>query len=98
LLLLLVLVARMRSRGFDDNEIEEAAVTATRQAIARASVPEPTVALPTGAMPRQEITWGSSEFGNAWGNGSAAEPTLTGAYRNGASSTKPSGDPWTSSW
>jgi hypothetical protein len=98
LLILLVLVARMRSRNFDENEIEEAAVTATRQAIARTSVPEPTVALPSGAMPRQEVVWGSGEFGNAWGSGGAAEPTLSGAYKNGASSTKPSGDPWTSSW
>jgi hypothetical protein len=98
LLILLLLVARMRSRGFDDNEIEEAAVAATRQAIAHTSVPEPTVALPTGSTPRPEIAWGSSEFGNAWGSGGSAEPSLTGSYKNGAGSAKPSGDPWTSSW
>jgi hypothetical protein len=97
LLILLVVVARMRSRGFDENEIEQAAVAATRQAIARASVPEPTVALPTGSLPRPEIAWGSGEFGNAWGSG--GEPSLTGSYNNGAGSSKPvNGDPWTSSW
>jgi hypothetical protein len=101
LLILLVLVARMRSRGFDDNEIEEAAVTATRQAIAHTSVPEPTVALPSGATPRPEVAWGSGEFGNAWGSSGTAEPTLGGNYKNGANgstSAKPAGDPWTSSW
>jgi hypothetical protein len=99
LLILLVVVARMRSRGFDDNEIEQAAVAATRQAIAHTSVPEPTVALPTGTAPRPEVAWGSGEFGNAWGNsGSPAEPSLTGSYSNGTSSAKPAGDPWSSSW
>ncbi|MCB0187614.1 MAG: hypothetical protein KDE31_25270, partial [Caldilineaceae bacterium] len=101
LLILLVLVARMRSRGFDENEIEQAAVSATRQAIAHTSVPEPTVALPSGATPRPEVAWGSGEFGNAWGNsGGAAEPSLTGSHVNGANGAgaKPAGDPWTSSW
>lgn len=102
LLILLVLVARMRSRGFDENEIEQAAVSATRQAIAQTSVPEPTVALPSGVTPRPEVAWGSGEFGNAWGNsGGAAEPSLTGSHANGAngaSGAKPAGDPWTSSW
>lgn len=100
ILILLVLVARMRSRSFDEGEIEQAAVAATRQAIAQTSAPEPTVALPTGAAPRAEAAWGSSEFGNAWSNSGSAEPTLsgTGAYKNGAGAAKPAGDPWTSSW
>jgi hypothetical protein len=102
LLILLVMLARLRSRGFDDNEIEQAAVAATRQAIARTTVPEPTAALPTGATPRPEVAWGSGEFGNAWGSNGLAEPTVTGSatYTNGANgaSVKPSGDPWTSSW
>jgi hypothetical protein len=99
LLILLVLVARMRSRNFDENEIEQAAVAATRQAIARTSVPEPTVALPTGSTPRAEVAWGSGEFGNAWGSGGGAEPSISGTYTNGAGgASKPSGDPWTSSW
>jgi hypothetical protein len=98
LLVLLVLLARFRSRGFDDNEIEQAAVKATHQAIARTSVPEPTVALPTGASPRHEVAWGSGEFGNAWGSAGPAEPSLNGVYKNGAGATKPAGDPWTSSW
>jgi hypothetical protein len=100
LLILLVVLARLRSRGFDENEIEQAAVTATRQAIARTSVPEPTVALPTGATSRPEIAWGGGEFNNAWGSGGSAEPSLSGSapYTNGAGSAKPSGDPWTSSW
>jgi hypothetical protein len=101
ILILLVLVARMRSRGFDDEEIEQAAVAATRQAIAHTSVPEPTVALPSGAAPRQEIAWGTSEFGNAWSNGGSTEPTFSGSYSNGtsgASNTKSSGDPWSTSW
>jgi hypothetical protein len=100
LLILLVVVARMRGRNFDENEIEQAAVAATRQAIAQTSVPEPTVALPSGALPRAEVAWGSGEFGNAWSrSGGSAEPTLSGAYKNGANGAKPSsGDPWTSSW
>jgi hypothetical protein len=102
LLILLVVVARLRSRGFDDNEIEQAAVMATRQAIARTSVPEPAVALPTASSSRPEIAWGSGEFGNAWGSGGTAEPSIPGyngqpAYSNGPS-VKPAGDPWTSSW
>jgi hypothetical protein len=97
LLILLVVVARLRSRGFDEDEIEQAAVAATRQAIARTSVPEPTVALPTAATSRPEVAWGSGEFGNAWGNGGSAEPSLSG-YANGASIKPSSGDPWTSSW
>jgi hypothetical protein len=98
LLILLVVMARLRSRGFDDNEIEEAAVAATRQAIAHTSVPEPTVALPTAASARSEVAWGSGEFGNAWSSSGGAEPAAS--YTNGASSAlKPSnGDPWTSSW
>jgi hypothetical protein len=102
LLILLVVIARMRSRGFDDNEIEQAAVAATRQAIARTSVPEPTVALPTASSSRPEIAWGSGEFGNAWNSGGTAEPSVTAyggqpAYTNG-SAVKSSGDPWTNSW
>jgi hypothetical protein len=99
LLILLVVVARMRGRNFDENEIEQAAVAATRQAIAQTSVPEPTVALPSGALPRAEVAWGGGEFGNAWSSGGTAESTLTGAYKNGANGAKPSsGDPWTSGW
>jgi len=97
-LILLVLLARFRGRNFDDNEIEQAAVTATHQAIARTTVPEPTVALPTGTTPRHEVAWGSGEFGNVWGSSGPAEPSMSGVYKNGAGGTKPAGDPWTSSW
>ncbi|MCC6457600.1 MAG: VWA domain-containing protein [Caldilineaceae bacterium] len=98
LLILLVVMARVRSRSFDDNEIEEAAVAATRQAIAHTTVPEPTVALPTAAGTRPEVAWGSGEFGNAWSSSGGAEPAAS--YANGAgSASKPSnGDPWTSGW
>jgi hypothetical protein len=100
LLILLVLIARMRSRGFDENEIEQAAVTATRQAIARTSVPEPTIALPSGSTPRAEAAWGSGEFGNVWGGSGTTETSVGSAtYTNGANGAKPSGgDPWASSW
>jgi hypothetical protein len=98
LLILLVLLARFRGRNFDEHEIEQAAAAATHQAIAHTSVPEPTVALPTGATPRHEVAWGSGEFGNAWGSSGPAEPSMSGAYKNGAGATKPAGDPWTSSW
>jgi hypothetical protein len=100
LLILLVLIARMRSRGFDENEIEQAAVTATRQAIARTSVPEPTIALPSGSTPRAEAAWGSGEFGNVWGGSGTAETSVGSApYTNGANGAKSSGgDPWASSW
>jgi hypothetical protein len=113
-LLLLVVVARLRGRGFDESEIEQAAVVATRQASANMSAPEPVVPLPSIHAPRPEVTWGSSEWGGAWSGG--AEPSFpaqgattgqtatgyaNGSYRNGTGGTSaPSGggDPWASSW
>ncbi len=107
LLILLVVVARMRGRNFDETEIEQAALAATRQATASASVPEPAIALPTAVGPRAEMAWGSSEFGNAWGSSGGADPGFGAGGQSAASSAngtnnpypKPSsGDPWTSSW
>lgn len=97
LLVLLVVVARIRGRGFDEHELEEAAVAAARElAAANAAMPEPASALPTGATaPRREIAWGTSEWGNAWANpGDAGSP----AYSANGAANKPSGDPWSSSW
>lgn len=98
LLVLLVVVARIRGRGFNDNELEEAAVAATREvAAANAAVPEPTAALPSAATAmRREVAWGSSEWGSVWNNpGGDAGSSARSA--NGAAN-KPSGDPWNTSW
>ncbi len=106
LLILLVVVARLRGRNFDESEIEQAAVAATRQTAASIStVPEP-APLPSASLgPRSDVTWGSSEWGSAWGSSGeavgASRPTNGstpgGAYSNGGA-PKPSGDPWSSSW
>lgn len=97
LLFLLVVVARIRGRGFDEHELEEAAVAATREvAAANAAVPEPSSALPTAATAlRREVAWGSSEWGSVWNNaGEAGSQT----YPANGATAKPTGDPWSSSW
>lgn len=101
LLLLLVMVARLRGRGFDDSEIEQAAVVATRQAAAGMSAPEPVTPLPSINAPRPEVTWGNTEWGSVWNSGGSAEPSFptygaatgqsstghaNGSYRNGTGS------------
>ena len=102
------MVARLRGRNFDETEIEQAAMAATRQATASTSVPEPAIPLPTATSPRAEVAWGSSEFGNAWSSSGSAEPSWgyggngqPPAGLNGTNNAYPkasSGDPWTSSW
>jgi hypothetical protein len=92
LLLLLVLVARLRGRGFDDSEIEQAAVVATRQAAANLSAPEPAAPLPSINAPRPEVTWGNTEWGSVWNSGGSAEPSFP-AY--GATTGQPSSSGYT---
>ncbi len=75
LLLLLALVARLRSRGFDQGEVEEAAMAAAMKApIAPSDVPAvaemPVVAAPSAATPG----WGASEWGTVWGAPTPAPP------------------------
>lgn len=97
-LVLLVLVARIRGRGFDETELEEVAMAATREvSAANASVPEPAAPLPAAATsPRAESAWGSSEWGSVWNNpgSDAGSP----AYSARGAGNQPSGDPWSSSW
>ncbi len=76
LLVLLVVVARMRGRGFDDSEIEQAAVVATRQAAAGMSAPEPAAALPSVNAQRPEVTWGNTEWGGVWNQSGGAAPSF----------------------
>lgn len=109
LLILLVVVARLRGRGLDDAEIEQAAAAASRQVAVSTQVAPPTAPLPTVSAPRPEVTWGSSEWGSAWSSDGAGQSA--GSYTNGggangnngtqrgsSTATKSGGDPWSSSW
>lgn len=106
LLILLVVVARLRGRNFDETEIEQAAIAATRQTAASISAVPEAAPLPSASLgPRSDVTWGSSEWGSAWSSSGeavgAARPTNGsspgGAYSNGGT-PKSGGDPWNSSW
>jgi hypothetical protein len=104
LLLLLMLVARIRGRGFDDAELEQVAQVATREAIASGAVPEPAAPLPLAAATtaRMDVAWGSSEWGSVWtatpGAGIGAAASAQPAAPGGNQGTPRGGDPWTSSW
>jgi hypothetical protein len=95
LFLLLLVVARIRGRGINDVEIDEAAV-----ATAMPMPPMPAAETPgaasgaTFANPASlDAVWGNSEWGGSWG-GEVNERAPVGAHTiNGAG-----GDPWRSSW
>ena len=103
LMLLLVLVARLRSRGFNDAEIEEAAVAATMQmsatdpAAAASEQPflEPAVA---GHSPQTASMWGTSEWGSVWGAKAEVDETVASGYSPKTNGAANGGDPWASSW
>ncbi len=97
LLLLLVIVARVRSRGFNADEVEEAAMAAAIKTVAvqsetaGAAVEPPLPAAPNTASP----AWGASEWGTVWGAQAPPDEPVksspTQANGHGA-------DPWNSSW
>ena len=64
LLLLLVVIARMRGRGFDQDAVEQAAMESAMRTVAvdrtEAAAERPITAAPATAV------WGTSEFGAAW--------------------------------
>jgi hypothetical protein len=99
LLLLLVTVARFRGRGIDEDEIEEAALAATRQMAAESFTPQ--VARPIEAegsfIPVREADldalWGQSEWGAPWNGG--VSPSDTPAP---PATDRPDADPWSDSW
>jgi hypothetical protein len=97
LLLFLVGVARVRSRGIDEDEIEEAAMAATRQMAAETFTPQ--VAQP-GESERTfvpvsdaESVWGQSEWGIPWREGVAGDDAPAPPATD-----RPKTDPWSESW
>lgn len=94
LLLLLVLVARMRGRNIDDDEIEQAATAAVNLAHpAPEARPAAESAFPSPVPASAEAVWGRSEWGAAWPSGegddrSSHQPTPGSA----------AGDPWSAGW
>ncbi|MEZ4863507.1 MAG: vWA domain-containing protein [Caldilineaceae bacterium] len=101
LFVLLVLVARIRGRNIDEDELEEAAVAST---FAMSSAPEaaapaaPPLAFETPVQ--NEGAWGADEWGSsgAWGNAT----TSTTQSSAGNTTYKPNGsaeaDPWKTGW
>jgi hypothetical protein len=101
LLLLLVVVARIRGRSLDDRELEQAAVSATREAVASVAVaPEPIAPLPSASSTtaRTEAAWGKSEWGSVWSSGSSTDAAAPTYSANGVRSQPSSSDPWSTSW
>lgn len=95
LFLLLVSVARLRSRGINDVEIDEASV-ATTMPIQAPPIPS---AMSGGNNPPPaalDAVWGNADWGDAWGGSEAGERPASGSGYS-ASSTE-SGDAWGSSW
>ncbi len=102
LLLLLVIVARMRSRGFNEDEIEQAAIAATMQMATpsgrnreTSDSPEPFAPV---SSPQVEAMWGSSEWSSAWGSGGEANDAGASGRATNPTQNGKNGDPWSSSW
>ena len=106
LLLLLVLIARFRGRGFDEEEIEEAAIATAHSSQAMPEglgsggdfMPQPT----SGLAAADDTVWGNaawggsgdSEWGSAWGQAAGeSQPSQPETSTNNAD-----GDTWQSSW
>lgn len=97
-LLLLVAVARIRGRGIDEEELEQAAMAATLQMplappAAADAYPEPVAEGASGAW--DDAAWEQGEWGSVWDTGQPAgarTPQVPPA--NGAAAE----DPWRSSW
>lgn len=98
LFLLLVAVARLRSRGLDDVEIDEAAV-ATTMPIPPVTANAVSNSSSTFAMPGSaDSVWGTAEWGGAWGSGDQGEHAAVGAFAAGGAPGADGGDPWQSNW
>jgi len=97
ILLLLVLVARVRGRDINEEELEEAAI-ATTFAMNPAGEPirSETPVLSFDPPSASDGAWGNSEWGNSWGASPTGDtPTATNQANGG--NTKDN-DPWRSSW
>ncbi len=96
-LLLLVSVARIRSRGINEDEIEEAAMAATRQMAAETFTPKVANATETEhsfvPVSGSESVWGQSEWGAPWNGATSAGDTPAPPTTD-----RPSADPWRDSW
>jgi hypothetical protein len=96
LFLLLVAVARIRGRGVNDVEIDEAAVAT---AMPMPSLTPTEIGSTAGATtfanpPSLDAVWGNAEWGTAWGSEAGERPAGGVPATNGAGG----GDPWRSSW
>lgn len=94
LFLLLVAVARIRGRGIDEVEIDEAAVAPALPPVPQAAELSSTASAAGFANPASmDAVWGNAEWGTAWGAASEGTPVATEHLANGTG-----GDPWRTSW
>ena len=102
LFLVLVVMARVRGRDIDEEELEEAATASTFAASSapveslRSEAPALAIDTPvatTGSGTKE--TWGGAEWGSAWGGSSNGDTSYPSANSNGNNSDN---DPWRSSW
>jgi hypothetical protein len=98
LFLLLVAVARLRSRGIDDVEIDEATVATTTPLTPPAEVAPLASGTTFASPPAMDAVWGNAEWGGAWGSDEANERPAVGAYPANGSNGTDGDDPWRSSW
>jgi hypothetical protein len=96
LFLLLVVVARLRGRGINDVEIDQAAVASglplpAKPALDLAGPAETTAFANPAAL---DAVWGNAEWGTAWGSEGSERPASSAQAASGAGG----GDPWRSSW
>ncbi len=100
LLILLVIVARTRGRGFDQDEVEQAAMTKAVQTIT-VDTPETGPDKPIAPAPiPSTASWGGSEWGSAWTSPSSQDQSTAQSEApssNGHTKGQPT-DPWDSSW
>jgi hypothetical protein len=94
LFLLLVAVARVRGRGIDDVEVDEATVAPAMPPVPPAPDLGGASAAASFANPASlDAVWGNAEWGGAWGAAGDSPPVTTEPLANGAG-----GDPWRTSW
>lgn len=107
--LLLVLMAQIRNRDFDEDEAEEVATAATVHSInstfaetaAQAGETANDIGLPQANVgpPVSGSAWTSSEWGSVWSSGGQSGSQAGNAFGgDGAQSSGNQGDPWSSSW
>ena len=98
LLVLLVIVARARGRGFDQEAVEQAAMqSALRTVAVDTSETAADRPLPTIPAPSAPAVWGSSEWGGAWPAQGGGEEQTKSSSANGHAKGQ-TADPWSSSW